>query len=402
MADTEETPILKAKPEVAHSNSGFVPLVLLSILYITSGAYTTVTVFTGDGIAKQPGFGQKTVHMGETMLWLGAAVSTAAFLPLFDIYGRRDLLYLAGVLGLTSAAIALLASSPWLYLAAQFGIGVFLFPTGLTAWVLAAESVSPKIHNRMLAVWNICYSLFGVTMAACSFGINHTSSMSWRLESIFWYVPIVASLMVGPLYVSESPEMMAGKSDRIDRNESSLRVWPMVGYLVATAVCWSAVSMSFYALSYSSSSLSPDIYLNMALLAGIDCVVYGCALPIIDWLSPKWAQFTSLSCAAALMLFCSTLPPKSWAMMSICLLGRMCVDVAFSTIFLLIVEVFPAPIRATAMGFSNVVARVCTAFAPLLALSPAWACCLVVVGATSAAALATWTLPQKNRLRGEV
>lgn len=31
---------------------------------LTPGAYTTVTVFTGDGIAKQPGFGQKTVHMG--------------------------------------------------------------------------------------------------------------------------------------------------------------------------------------------------------------------------------------------------------------------------------------------------------------------------------------------------
>jgi len=27
----------KVKPEVAHSNSGFVPLLLLSILYITSG-----------------------------------------------------------------------------------------------------------------------------------------------------------------------------------------------------------------------------------------------------------------------------------------------------------------------------------------------------------------------------
>lgn len=388
MADTEETPILKVKPEVAHSNSGFVPLLLLSILYITSGAYTTVTVFTGDGIAKQPGFGQKTVHMGETMLWLGAAVSTAAFLPLFDIYGRRDLLYFAGVLGLTSAASALLATSAWLYLVAQFGIGLFLFPTGLTAWVLAAESVSPKVHNRMLAVWNICYSLFGISMAACCLIINRTN-MSWRMESVFWYMPIVGSLMVGPLYVSESPEM-AGKSDRIDRNESSLRVWPMVGYLVATAVCWSAVSMSFYALSYSSSSLSPDIYLNMALLAGIDCVVYGCAMPIIDWLSPKGAQLTSLSCAAALMLFCSTLPPKSWAMMSVCLLGRMCVDVAFSTIFLLIVEVFPAPIRATAMGFSNI------------ALCPPWVCCLVVVGATSAAALATWTLPQKNRRRGEV
>ena len=31
---------------------------------VTAGAYTTVSVFTGDGIAKQPGFGQKTVHMG--------------------------------------------------------------------------------------------------------------------------------------------------------------------------------------------------------------------------------------------------------------------------------------------------------------------------------------------------
>lgn len=72
--------------------------------------------------------------------------------------------------GLTSAASALLATSAWLYLVAQFGrlswspldespgfvtavvprIGLFLFPTGLTAWVLAADRVARIWADRLV------------------------------------------------------------------------------------------------------------------------------------------------------------------------------------------------------------------------------------------------------------
>lgn len=392
MIETEETPLVKA-PAPSVGGSG---LLLLSLFYMTSGCYTIVTVFTADGIVQQPGFSARTVHIGETMLWIGAAVSTAAFLPLCDIYGRRDLLFLAGYLGFTAAAFSLLAASPGIYIAAQFGIGIFLFPTGLASWVLVAETISPKLHTYTITFWNIGYSLFNLVMAAGSFGFKHTN-VSWRLQTTLWYLPMAIGLVLGPLYISESPEISANKlmSER-ERTESgqTLRSWPMCGYVLATVLCWSAVSMSFYCLSYSSSSLSPDIYLNMALLAIFDIAVYAGATKVIEVLSPRGAQLGSLSCCAVLMLFCSFLPPKSWPMMFVCLLSRMCVDIAFSTIFLLIVDVFPAPVRATALGGANVVARVCTAFGPVLAMSPAWLCCLVMSGVTGAAAAATWTLPK--------
>eukprot|EP00438_Fugacium_kawagutii_P001232 Skav223428 [mRNA] locus=scaffold350:464814:488244:+ [translate_table: standard] len=224
MSEAEETPLIKARPK-AHGNSGLAPLVLLSTLYITSGAFTTGTVFTADAIAKERGFSQKTVHMGA---W-GTSL-------------------LAGATGL-------LATVPWLYMAAQLGMGLFLFPPGLTAWVLVAESIPPQLHNRMMGIWNICYSVFG-----CSFGMKQHINISWRFQSSIWYLPSVV----------------------IDQQQPSLMAGPMPGYLLASAACWSAVSMSFYALSYSSSSLSPDIYLNMALLAGIDAVVYACAMPFIE------------------------------------------------------------------------------------------------------------------------
>ncbi|CAK9024351.1 unnamed protein product [Durusdinium trenchii] len=391
--ETEETPLVKEQA-TRHGNSNMLPLVLISSLYCCSGAYTTATVFTGSFIALEPGFSENWVHMGQTMLWIGVAAATATLLPLLDIYGRRDLLFAFGFVGLLAVVTSLLAVSPFVYLACQFGIGLFLFPTGLAAWVLVAESIPQRSHNRMMAIWNVCYSLFGITVASGSYGFKEIS-LSWQLQSAVWYLPIVLSLLIGPSVVSESPELLADRSGQAERSDQSLMVWPMPGYVLATVVCWSAVSMGFYALSYSSSSLSPDLYLNMGLLACMDAVVYAFSKPVIDALSPKWAQFAGLSGCAALMLVSSFLPGKSYAMMFMCLLARMFLDVAFSTIFLLIIEVFPVPVRATAMGIANLVARSFTAVAPVLAMAPAWIACWVVVMATAAAALATWTLPEQ-------
>eukprot|EP00913_Durusdinium_trenchii_P000556 g512.t1 len=290
--ETEETPLVKEQ---------------------ATRAYTTATVFTGSFIALEPGFSENWVHMGQTMLWIGVAAATATLLklvdakgprnigPLLDIYGRRDLLFAFGFVGLLAVVTSLLAVSPFVYLACQFGIGLFLFPTGLAAWVLVADGAASTIfeyrasklqssaefpstamtcyersHNRMMAIWNVCYSLFGITVASGSYGFKEIS-LSWQLQSAVWYLPIVLSLLIGP-----SVELLADRSGQAERSDQSLMVWPMPGYVLATVVCWSAVSMGFYALSYSSSSLSPDLYLNMGLLACMDAVVYAFSKPVIE------------------------------------------------------------------------------------------------------------------------
>ncbi|CAJ1346110.1 unnamed protein product [Effrenium voratum] len=170
--------------------------------------------------------------------------------------------------------------------------------------------------------------------------------------------------------------------------------------ILAEVVCWCATSTGFYGLSYSSGSFSPNMYVNMALLSLTDAVVYGFVKPLLAFFSAKRAQLVALSGCALLLMICACLPAKSWEMMVLSLVCRFFLDVAFATIYLLTVDVFPSSVRSTAMGIVNFASRTCTGAAPLLAQLPTWLNCgglalLVLLGA-----LATRQLPAESKAQG--
>merc|ERR1719382_1726692 len=101
----------------------------------------------------------------------------------------------------------------------------------------------------------------------------------------------------------------------------------------------------------------------------------------------KYTQMVGFFGTALALLMCALLPQGSWIVMGCALIGRLSIDVAFSTVFLLIVDCFPSSCCAAALGVANVSSRLLTFAAPLAAMVPAYLSCGVL---SALSAVAVW------------
>mmetsp|Transcript_27034 Transcript_27034/g.62946 ORF Transcript_27034/g.62946 Transcript_27034/m.62946 type:complete len:395 (-) Transcript_27034:107-1291(-) len=368
MAVGETTPLVQETGLLA-------PTIVLGVFYSAAGIYQVFSVFVADKIAQTLGSSVGFVSLCQSLFWLGYAAATVLLLPFLDTYGRRGPLFVCGWIGLAAAMMSLTTHTELVYAVCQFLIGFFMMPTGNVAFVIAQEILPETRHNSTLAFYNVSYSILGIAMAAASYSCNG-SQISWQIQELFWYLPIVAALTAGPFFIHESLETLDKTQKLLPRQEDVSLFRPPVSKLTgALMICWLAVATGFYGLSYNSGNLAPDIYLNMGLLSCIDLVFYSMSLPIIDNLGKREALATVLMGTSILMLMCAVLPEKSWTLMCVSLLARLCLDVGFASVFLLLAD-FPACLRVSALGAANTVARLGCASAPLLALLPTSASCV--------------------------
>ena len=128
---------------------------------------------------------------------------------------------------------------------------------------------------------------------------------------------------------------------------------------------WMANGMVYYSIVFASSDLGGSVHLNFALLALIGLPGNGLAMYLPSRLGRKKTVISSMFLAAT---SCAILPfvPRIPRLVCACF-GRLFIGISFSSIYLWSVEVYPTTMRATAMGFLQVTARVGAASAPWVA-----------------------------------
>merc|ERR1719183_631759 len=93
---------------------------------------------------------------------------------------------------------------------------------------------------------------------------------------------------------------------------------------------------------------------------------------------------------ACIALLCSCFAPvKSRAAICCALIGRFFVNLAFTTIYALIIDCFPEERRASAIGMANLFGRLGSAAAPYTGLLPFHVTSIILSAFTAAAGLAT-------------
>merc|ERR1719382_1798632 len=209
-------------------------------------------------------------------------------------------------------------------------------------------------------------------------------------------------LLVGPMFVSESPVFAAKDGGSAATGEAAEAaggsgLQAVFGAELRrttfyTCTCWTAASISYYGLSYSAGNLSPNLYLNVILFALMDIVGYSIPGPMVASFGSRLTQAGGFLGTSLSLLLCAVLPQGTWMAVGCALLGRLCIDVAFSTVFLLIVECFPSHCRAAALGVANVASRLLTFASPLCAVAPAYLSCGLLSGTCATALAATWML----------
>lgn len=99
----------------------------------------------------------------------------------------------------------------------------------------------------------------------------------------------------------------------------------------------------------------------------VDIVAFICAMPLVERVGASKAQLLGFAGATAAMLLSAALPAASVSCALVC---RFCLDVCFTTVYILIIECYRPEVRVLAIGVVNAVSRLLTFAAPLLGVAP--------------------------------
>jgi hypothetical protein len=175
---------------------------------------------------------------------------------------------------------------------------------------------------------------------------------------------------------------------------------PQLARVLIMSWCWLAASLLYYGLSFEIGSCSPpcDLYVNGMMLALSDLPGYTVAL----WLADSLGRRNTLSMLFILGGSCLALTPVAedlapdsvYVPLVLSLIGKACTAGVFQVAYIYPVELFPTPVRASALGVCNIFARIGTMLAPLAANVPPTTTQLVLGSCGLLAGLLTCLLPE--------
>lgn len=418
-------------------------------------AFMLLPVFTDLKLAADPSLPTLTTEslaLTSTALYFGWLVGSAAVGSVMDAYGRRRTV-LGGALGLGLGSLALVAApsvAAWaggglllLMGAARFLVGISSNALSV-ALVLLQESIPAAWRSRAVAALNTAYSLLAAAMAvACG---TATRGLDWRAEVLLWCLPpVLVAILAGLPLVQESLPYLAGRRRAEEAAEVVTRIarWngdeslacpatvaaaagtevgaaapnggdagkaaaggaggfsellrpPLLGRLLALAGCFVACGLGFYGLSYSAGGLSDDVYANSAYLSLADILGYGLSVGA-DAFGKRLVQGAAFSLAGACLLLCGALAAMGGGgpgLLACAVVGRVCLNVCFCTVYVYAVELFPVACRGAAFSACQLAARLGGVFAPLCGTLAASVSCPVFGLFCVAAAAATFGMPE--------
>jgi len=312
-----------------------------------------------------------------SMYWIGFAATSGVIVPFLDCVGRRKPACAMIALSYALAVQQSLTTSVWVFGVTQFMMGMTFPVAALACNLLALESAPRELRLATTVALNVAWVIACLFLAAVGGWV--TRSWSWRAEVLMWYSLTALWLLPGLTIVKESPSFKAA-AQAYDTKESSLstaRIFeaPYGRRLFVMTLTLSVSSLAFHGLTFSVGTLSDNLYMNAIWLSMADLV--GNALPqvIVARLGSKNTLISCFVGAGVVLVTCGRLPRGSSSLLACALSGRLLIGVAFITYYFMIVELFPAEVRATASGCANIFARLVTFLAPYSAMLPAAVTC---------------------------
>lgn len=388
-------------------------LVLVGGFLVAGVLPSTLTIFIGPKIIADPsGFSERVLCLGQSLYYLGFALSGLLATPVSDLFGRKPVMYSLAFTALVLVLCGAGTTSSVLFVVSLFASGFFA-SSSYVAYVLCKETTSGMAHVHSTSILNFGFSILSGVMAfVCT---RWTAHVDWRLETACWYMIVYGPLlMLGPFFVEESP-LFTGGAQAAAGQERALAPEPnlvaptpntsrsplakLFGKdlrvtTVATCLCWCTVCLAFFALSFGAHNLSDDLGMNMMLFAAVDALSYGAGTSIASAVGgARRLQFCSFLIAGVEMLGLARLPRESDLVMPGAMLGRFLVNLAFTCVMMLIVEHFPADCGTSAAGVANFCGRMCAIAAPLCGSLPLATLFQRFGVMMLCASCATWLLP---------
>ncbi|XP_066960846.1 organic cation transporter protein-like [Macrobrachium rosenbergii] len=355
----------------------------------------------------------RALYMSLYMIGVLVASPTIGYLA--DRFGRKTMFNLG-----TAAFIILSLISGWLpnipaVLTCRFLIGILHVPVVKISYILGMESCTPEIRPTAGILLYLPWTLNVIVFSGIAYMIR-----DWRWMITAASLPSLL-LIPGLWFLDESPHWLAVRG----RYKEALQVlkraarWNKSSFpsdeevilaIKATTVSapkvkleetrepWPTllkrkvsdlfilyrtprlrlislvmhlnfffIDMTYYGMSYSGGNFNIHIFSYLALMGVMELPCRILIYPILSRFGRKIPLIASLV-STGLVLLCVTAAPKDmkWLMVTLALLGRLCISMSSAVLYLFGSELFPTEVRTRGIGYSFTMSRVGSSLAPFI------------------------------------
>lgn len=327
------------------------------------------------------------------------------FAPFISRYGRRTFLTLATSLSGVSGLIHSFSVNYWMFLAFEFLDATMAAGIYSAGFILGMETVGKK--NRV----------FGSTIVCCMFALGEillgfmaSWLRSWRALLRVVYGPGLLAIFL-PLLLPESVRWLLskGKHDEVekiyrkmagmnglkvtdeaidmfkelnvpkDETKSELvisderkpivqvlRSSVILSRLLVCSFCWLTNTFVYYGLSLNSVSFAGDKYINFVLVAVVEIPAYCLAWVLNDYVGRKPTLSGAFLLSGTFCLAIQFVPAGAWSYgpLLLYMAGKLCITIAFATVYVYTAELFPTTLRHSLLGICSMTGRVGSILSP--------------------------------------
>ncbi|XP_031443379.1 solute carrier family 22 member 4-like isoform X1 [Clupea harengus] len=346
-----------------------------------------------------------------TVFFLGVLAGSFCSGIISDRYGRKLTFFSSKAL-LTVFSLVLIASNSWeMFCVVYCFVGMMDVANYCTAFILGAEllSKSARMSFGILGVCS-CFAIGYAILPLFAYFIRSWRTLQLALSllgflyiPLWWYVPESPRWLItqGRFQEAEAiiraaaikngitppddffqlehsaEEKVIPENPTIEHESGGQNKYTWLDLLktknirnitVLNIIIWISINIAYYGLSFNTSNLDGDPYLNCLIAASTEFVAY-----IFVWFTTRYAprRFTlpfTLLLGGVLLLLIELVPQELNALtVALAMTGKLVVTGAFSFVYFYSTELFPTVVRNMGLGVTSMAARIGSTLSPYIA-----------------------------------
>ena len=337
----------------------------------------------------------------STTIYMSGMLFGSFFFGWFgDKFGRKAAFGVTTLLLATGSIFTAISPNFSCYVVARFltscgGMGLFI-----TTFVIALEFVGTKYRTVCGIAIEIPFALGELYIVFLAYFIR-----DWRIYQLVIGIPFFLFL----LYLVKIPESIrwllskgriaeakrtvceiaqfnggekllwtediCGEEESIDENEpENLGICSLLSHstlrmrILIMALNWVVATLGYYGLSLNSARLGDDAFSSFALTATMEIPSYIFCMIILDRFGRKSILAFSQILAGNTCILAAVLPQEPGGIFYLkTALGKFGASAAFAIVYVFTAELFPTPVRNSAVGLCSTFARIGGMLAPVVA-----------------------------------
>ncbi|XP_071944110.1 organic cation transporter protein-like isoform X2 [Antedon mediterranea] len=369
-----------------------------------------------------------------SLTYFGVLLGALIFGNVSDRLGRKKTLVLCMCMYSVCLVVKLLSQEYWMFLISATIAMIFIQGAYLTTFVLGCELVGPSIRSFAGTFIGIQWAIGYMLASLYAYLIPY-----WRYMLLAMLLTDIAMWILICLVVTESPRWLharnrMGETEVILKRACRSSKEPQESIRVSQMICatpavieksssdfkprnllrmknlwlrfflinfiWFVNSLVYYGLSLSAVTLGSNDYVANVLAGLVEIPA-----AFLGWIAmERMGRRPILSAAMVLAgIACASSPFLSNSILGMIsgLVGKFSISISFTIIYIVASEVYPTPIRNTALGLSSTIGNLGAISAPQILYAGVLfeqLPYLIFGGLTLVAGIITWFLPETRGL----